>query len=152
MLDQAEIDSLKQFHTAHFPSQPVPKFSDISWQREAILSQRPPQEADDGLGYYEDGVKRTLTDEQIRMFRHSEIQRLASERRAAKEAEEKQQKRQQADYGRTRLPQKGRGHFDDQPEEKQRIVDTLMYDEQPEHETNAAPTPRIFQWPKLGQA
>ena len=31
---------------------------------------------DDGLGYYEDGVKRTLTDEQIEMFRHSEIEQL----------------------------------------------------------------------------
>ncbi|TQS38505.1 hypothetical protein Golomagni_00988 [Golovinomyces magnicellulatus] len=28
---------------------------------------------DDGLGYYEDGTKRTLTDEQIAIFRHSEL-------------------------------------------------------------------------------
>jgi hypothetical protein len=33
-------------------------------------------EDDDGLGYYEDGVKRTLTDEQIEMFRHSEMEQL----------------------------------------------------------------------------
>jgi hypothetical protein len=31
---------------------------------------------DDGLGYYEDGVKRTLTNEQIEIFRHSELQAL----------------------------------------------------------------------------
>ena len=31
---------------------------------------------DDELGYYEDGVKRTLTDEQIEMFRHSEMEQL----------------------------------------------------------------------------
>ncbi|KAJ9152125.1 hypothetical protein NKR23_g2610 [Pleurostoma richardsiae] len=31
---------------------------------------------DDGLGYYADGVKRTLTDEQIAMFRHSEMEAL----------------------------------------------------------------------------
>lgn len=31
---------------------------------------------DDDLGYYPDGVKRTLTDEQIAMFRHSEIYSL----------------------------------------------------------------------------
>jgi hypothetical protein len=31
---------------------------------------------DDGLGYYEDGVKRTLTDEQIEIFRHSELREL----------------------------------------------------------------------------
>ena len=40
---------------------------------------------DDGLGYYPDGVKRTLTDEQIAMFRHSEIQTLLRERRKARE-------------------------------------------------------------------
>jgi len=41
---------------------------------------------DDGLGYYNDGVKRTLTDEQIAIFRHSEIQALLRERRHAEEA------------------------------------------------------------------
>lgn len=39
---------------------------------------------DDGLGYYSDGVKRTLTDEQIAIFRHSELEKL----RRAMEAEE----------------------------------------------------------------
>ena len=33
-------------------------------------------EDDDGLGYYPDGTKRTLTNEQIAIFRHSEIQDL----------------------------------------------------------------------------
>lgn len=41
-------------------------------------------EEDDGLGYYSDGVKRTLTDDQIAIFRHSELEKL----RRAKEAEE----------------------------------------------------------------
>ncbi|KJZ77322.1 hypothetical protein HIM_03046 [Hirsutella minnesotensis 3608] len=35
-----------------------------------------PQEDEDDLGYYEDGVKRTLTDEQIEMFRQSELREL----------------------------------------------------------------------------
>lgn len=35
-----------------------------------------PAEEDDGLGWYEDGVKRTLTDEQIEMFRHTEMEQL----------------------------------------------------------------------------
>ena len=39
-------------------------------------------EPDDGLGYYHDGVKRTLTDEQIAIFRHSEIQTLLKARRS----------------------------------------------------------------------
>ena len=37
-------------------------------------------EEDDGLGYYPDGVKRTLTDEQIAMFRHSEIYAIVRQR------------------------------------------------------------------------
>lgn len=42
---------------------------------------------DDGLGWYEDGVKRTLTDEQIAMFRHSETEQLKREQRARLESE-----------------------------------------------------------------
>lgn len=59
------IDDLKDFHQSH-------------------LGQ---EDADDGLGYYADGVKRTLTDEQIAIFRYSEIQRLLRERRARREAD-----------------------------------------------------------------
>lgn len=43
---------------------------------------------DDGLGYYPDGVKRTLTDEQIAIFRHSEIQTILRKRRHAAESSE----------------------------------------------------------------
>jgi hypothetical protein len=43
---------------------------------------------EDGLGYYEDGTKRTLTDEQIAIFRHSEIQALLRARRHAAEAKQ----------------------------------------------------------------
>lgn len=31
------------------------------------------------MGYYDDGVKRTLTDEQIEIFRHSELEALRKE-------------------------------------------------------------------------
>lgn len=37
------------------------------------------------MGFYEDGAKRTLTDEQIAIFRHSEIQGLIRERNRAAE-------------------------------------------------------------------
>lgn len=47
-------------------------------------------EEDDGLGFYPDGVKRTLTDEQIAMFRHSEIQKLLLERQRREEAEQEE--------------------------------------------------------------
>lgn len=40
---------------------------------------------DDGLGYYPDGVKRTLTDEQIRIFRHSEIHSLLRQKQLREE-------------------------------------------------------------------
>ncbi|KAK1855789.1 hypothetical protein CCHR01_01645 [Colletotrichum chrysophilum] len=43
------------------------------------------EEEDDGLGYYPDGVKRTLTDEQIAMFRHSEIEALRKEKEKTEE-------------------------------------------------------------------
>lgn len=48
------------------------------------------EDDDDGLGYYHDGVKRTLTDEQIAIFRHSEIESILREnRRDDAEATEK---------------------------------------------------------------
>lgn len=43
---------------------------------------------EDDLGYYPDGVKRALTDEQIAIFRHSEIQALLKERRREEEVRE----------------------------------------------------------------
>lgn len=45
---------------------------------ETALTYEPGSEENE-LGYYDDGVKRTLTDEQIEMFRHSEIQQLMRE-------------------------------------------------------------------------
>lgn len=42
----------------------------------------------DGLGYYPDGVKRTLTDEQIAIFRHSEIHSLLQEKKLRADEEE----------------------------------------------------------------
>lgn len=44
------------------------------------------EDNDDDLGYYSDGVKRTLTDEQIRIFRHSEIHALRREKELREEA------------------------------------------------------------------
>jgi hypothetical protein len=47
-----------------------------------------PAEEDDGLGYYADGEKRTLTDEQIEMFRHSEMEQLVREGMLARDEQE----------------------------------------------------------------
>ncbi|KAL8976503.1 MAG: hypothetical protein Q9177_006842, partial [Variospora cf. flavescens] len=46
------------------------------------------EEEDDDLGYYPDGVKRTLTDEQITMFRNSEIYSILRKRQLKRENQE----------------------------------------------------------------
>ncbi|OAX79270.1 hypothetical protein ACJ72_06412 [Emergomyces africanus] len=46
---------------------------------------------EDGLGYYPDGTKRTLTDQQIEIFRHSEIQKLQRAKRWKEMADRDQQ-------------------------------------------------------------
>lgn len=75
------------FHAAHFSE---PQIITYAEQFLGPVEEGPAEEfyeePDDGLGYYEDGVKRTLTDEQIAMFRHSEIQALLRARRLAREA------------------------------------------------------------------
>jgi hypothetical protein len=57
---------------------------------EQALNYRPDVEdlADDGLGWYSDGVKRTLTDEQIAMFRHTEFEQLMRKRRLQDDEED----------------------------------------------------------------
>jgi hypothetical protein len=61
-------EDLKTFHLEHFPATPLPQsFGSV---------QDEDQEQEHELGYYPDGTKRTLTDDQIAMFRHSEIQQL----------------------------------------------------------------------------
>lgn len=81
------------FHEAHFsklatchfqsnfqrPDPPVPEEAACN---NADMYYGEEEEEDDGLGYYPDGVKRTLTDEQIAIFRHSELEAL----RRAKES------------------------------------------------------------------
>jgi len=83
-LANATQADLEAFHNAHFSSTSLDHFSTH------FLGPIPEDETqeeveDDGLGYYPDGIKRTLTDEQIAMFRHSEIQALLRERRHAAE-------------------------------------------------------------------
>lgn len=76
----SEQDDLRRFHAGHFPdaSSPLTFFHAPEYAGDEA------DETDD-LGYYPDGAKRTLTDEQIAMFRHSEIQALLRERRIARE-------------------------------------------------------------------
>ncbi|KAI1392825.1 uncharacterized protein F4822DRAFT_426029 [Hypoxylon trugodes] len=83
-VSQAEIES---FHDAHFSNASIGHFDfqffrpenaegNSQYYEENEEYYEEYYEEDDGLGYYPDGVKRTLTDEQIAIFRHSEIEAL----------------------------------------------------------------------------
>lgn len=72
-------EQLLEFHKAHFPGQPLPSISHPTLgfpSINAVQELENTAQDDDGLGYYEDGCKRTLTDEQIAIFRHTEVQEL----------------------------------------------------------------------------
>lgn len=91
-IPQITSDEILEFHQSHFSSEATAGFGEN-------FTKLPPQEPsedqlydeeeeeDDGLGYYEDGVKRTLTDEQIAIFRHSELRELR--RQQEKQAQSK---------------------------------------------------------------
>ncbi|KAI1109405.1 hypothetical protein F5Y14DRAFT_444710 [Nemania sp. NC0429] len=79
-VSQADIES---FHATHFSGDAIGLFESQFLQPHLAYSDHIDSydyveegEDDDGLGYYSDGVKRTLTDEQIAIFRHSELEAL----------------------------------------------------------------------------
>ncbi|KAL4923443.1 DUF3807 domain-containing protein [Aspergillus undulatus] len=89
------LEDLQSFQAKHFPnSRPaVPPPNHKQAHPNAPHKDGEPDAQDEGsdpddLGYYPDGVKRTLTDEQIRIFRHSEIYALLRERQIQRENEE----------------------------------------------------------------
>ncbi|KAF1840523.1 uncharacterized protein K460DRAFT_411106 [Cucurbitaria berberidis CBS 394.84] len=79
------VDDLRAFHAKHFLHTPAPEcfLHGVEPATEAVEEYY--EVEDDGLGYYSDGARRTLTDEQIAMFRHSEIQSILRERRLRRE-------------------------------------------------------------------
>ncbi|RMZ66606.1 hypothetical protein GMOD_00001957 [Pyrenophora seminiperda CCB06] len=79
------IDDLRAFHAKHFPHAPTPEHVLYGVEPTVQATEEYYDEADDGLGHYPDGTKRTLTNEQIAMFRHSEIQAILRKRRLRKE-------------------------------------------------------------------
>ncbi|KAL6358860.1 hypothetical protein LRP88_09053 [Fusarium phalaenopsidis] len=86
-------DDLFAFHEAHFSQAAIASFgttfiNPLDQQHiQDGMDYDPWEEEDDGLGYYPDGVKRTLTDEQIEIFRHSELEALR--KKQAKESDTK---------------------------------------------------------------
>ncbi|KAF1830324.1 hypothetical protein BDW02DRAFT_591963 [Decorospora gaudefroyi] len=83
-LPTVTIEDLRAFHAKHFPHAPAPEhiLHGVELEAEAVENYC---EEDEELGYYPDGTKRTLTDEQISMFRHSEIHTIARQRRQRRE-------------------------------------------------------------------
>ncbi|KAF4974143.1 hypothetical protein FZEAL_8908 [Fusarium zealandicum] len=75
-------DDLFAFHEAHFSQASLSSFGSSFVHPTSLQPDQTDahydawDEQDDGLGYYPDGVKRTLTDEQIEIFRHSEREAL----------------------------------------------------------------------------
>ncbi|KAH6990850.1 hypothetical protein BKA56DRAFT_667376 [Ilyonectria sp. MPI-CAGE-AT-0026] len=77
-------DDLFSFHEKHFSQAAIASFGgtfmDRSGEHQSYSDMTyDTWEEDDDLGYYEDGVKRTLTDAQIEIFRHSELEALRKE-------------------------------------------------------------------------
>ena len=140
-----EALQLRKFHALHFTNKPVPDISTDDALPADAQTYTLPDEND--LGYYADGVRRTLTTGQIKMFRHSEIQRLLLERQQTRELAEKEARkkarRQERDAAQRR-------HFDDMPDRN--AVDELVYDDaQPPETRDGQPAgEKKFLWPQLG--
>jgi hypothetical protein len=83
-LPEISQTDLESFHAAHFSGASTTHFTQqfLGPVEEEYFE----EVEDDGLGHYDDGVKRTLTDEQIAIFRHSEIHAILRDRRYAEEA------------------------------------------------------------------
>ncbi|KAI9680939.1 MAG: hypothetical protein M1829_001019 [Trizodia sp. TS-e1964] len=71
---------LKQFFLDHFSSNASQLSTLQAIPSQSILEDNE-NEYDDALGYYSDGTKRTLTDQQIAIFRHTEIYQLLQKKR-----------------------------------------------------------------------
>ncbi|KAK2810157.1 hypothetical protein FQN50_003127 [Emmonsiellopsis sp. PD_5] len=89
------MDDLHAFQARHFlPNSNIPVGHLMETVGNELID-------DDELGYYPDGVKRTLTDQQIEIFRHSEIQALQRKKRlkdvAEREQEEEESMRHQTE-------------------------------------------------------
>ncbi|KAK5957414.1 hypothetical protein OHC33_001788 [Knufia fluminis] len=148
-ITQGDIINLQRFHQQHFSGQRVPNIQAETRSHSETLAEG--QSGD--LGYYEDGVRRTLTDEQIAMFRHSEIQRLLAERRRQRELREEQQEKEE------RLIELRKHRIQDNPSSttfetdhsihSRSNVAELSYDDNHVSRQNAK-EPKTFHWPQLG--
>lgn len=152
MIQQDQIPQFTAFHDAHFPGQPIPKLIQTPQPVEDVTQPaQPVPSAHEDLGYYEDGVKRTLTEDQIKLFRHSEIQRLLSERRAARDRDITRKIKKDRGTSSPGTRESRKRQFYDEPARAQPDVDVLMYDDPPESHSASSPAKKKFLWPILGQ-
>ncbi|KAL8862811.1 MAG: hypothetical protein Q9178_000753 [Gyalolechia marmorata] len=79
---------LERFQKIHFTPNDSSTISEVYAHTPHVNTAHEEVAEEDDLGYYPDGVKRTLTDEQIAMFRHSEIYSLLRKRQLRKENRE----------------------------------------------------------------
>lgn len=102
-------------------------------------------EEDDGLGYYPDGVKRTLTNEQVAMFRHSEIYAILRARQVARENRDDDSKEDRAAVDRAEM---NNGRDDDgvgnEVEEMPLNVSFRSTEDGPEYLDNEYSNPTTF--------
>lgn len=145
-ITSADIVRLKKFHEQHFPGQPVPDLKPSP-------TNEPVGQGD--LEYYEDGVPRTLTDEQVAMFRHSEIQKLLAERRHQKARDEETLARVERAQARARRQEsKPARYADDAEVHSRQEVHELSYDDdaalKSKDNGDRTQQPKTFQWPILG--
>ncbi|MCJ1435889.1 hypothetical protein MMC27_005265 [Xylographa pallens] len=80
-------DDLLAFHARTYGKIFPGSIPDLSAGSVSGLLGEDDEQCQDTLGYYPDGVKRTLTDAQIAMFRHSEVEALRRAQRHAREKE-----------------------------------------------------------------
>ncbi|KAJ6096974.1 hypothetical protein N7486_007720 [Penicillium sp. IBT 16267x] len=110
------LEDLQAFQVQHFPG----------YETLGAPADEPEYDEDAGddgdLGYYPDGVKRTLTDDQIRIFRHSEVHSLLRARQleqddAEYEARQKLSEKDHDAVAETKSQQKGSASKDDKSTE-----------------------------------
>jgi Protein of unknown function (DUF3807) len=82
-------ETLLHFHATHFPGQPPPLIAHptLGWPSTNAVNGFNISTVESVLGYYADGVERTLTDDQIAIFRHTEVQELLRARRERERAD-----------------------------------------------------------------
>ncbi|KAL6715980.1 hypothetical protein ACLMJK_006942 [Lecanora helva] len=82
-------DDLDEFHARVYGYKaPRAQWTNYAWDLNHTELEEDTFEEEDDLGHYPDGNKRTLTDDQIAMFRHSEIYAILRERQIQRENDE----------------------------------------------------------------